>query len=154
VHGEKKQLTAGELYLNKAGGLDITFGDPDIPIFAGILIRGIRNLKTDEYISKIQKIVSEAFAGLGNIITGENGIYLRELTSGQVNIEQPFQTTRIGLTKSEADHNGYVLKPYRYIVEINPNHKFKGKEKVVKQLLHENKISPAEARNILGYDKK
>lgn len=151
VHGEQEQLTTGHLYLNKVGGLDITFGNPDIPVFAGILIRGIRNLKTNEYISQVQKIVSEIFNALGNILTEENGIYLREGTPGQIKTEEPIRTTRVGLTKSEADTDDYILKPYRYIVELNSAHKFKDRAKVVKQLLSESKIAKGAAKDILGY---
>ncbi|CAN5685197.1 hypothetical protein BH10BAC3_BH10BAC3_38750 [soil metagenome] len=154
VHCGQEQLTAGKLFLNDAGGLDITFGNADIPIFAGILIRGIRNLETNEYINQIQKIVSEVFNALGSIITGENGIYLREILPGQMEIEQVVQTVRVGLTKKEEDVEGYLEKPYRYIVELNPSHKFKGKEKVVKQLLSEGRISKEDAKNILGYNVK
>lgn len=154
VHCGEEQLSAGKLYLNKVGGLDITFGNANIPSFGGILIRGIRNLKTNEYISQVQKIVSEVFVGLGNIITGENGIYLRELMPGQMKVEQPIKSSRIGLTKKAEDNENYIAKPYRYIVELNPSHKFKDKEKIIKQLLTENKISAERAKEILGYNLK
>ena len=154
VHCGEEQMTAGKLYFNKAGGLDITFGNADIPAWGGILIRGIRNLKTNEYINQITKIVSEVFSSLGNIITEKNGIYLRELMANQVKVEIPIQSTRVGLTKHEKDEGNFFDKPYRYIVELNPSHKFKDREKVVKQLLSENKISKDEAKNILGYNLK
>jgi len=154
VHCGEQQMTAGNLYFNKAGGLDITFGNANLPAFAGILIRGIRNLKTNEYTNKITEIVAEVFDSLGNIITEENGIYLRELIPGQIKTEEPIRTTRIGLTRREDDFDNFIDKPYRYIVELNPSHNFKDKEKVVKQLLSENKISKEEAKNILGYNAK
>ena len=152
VHQGIPQLSAGRLYLNKAGGLDITFGNENLPVFAGILIRGIRNLKTNQYTNKITGIVTEVFDSLGNIITGENGIHLRELMPGQLKIEEPVRTKRVGLTKKENDEYNFIERPYRYIVELNPSHKFKDKEKVVKQLLSESKISNDEAKNILGYN--
>jgi hypothetical protein len=154
VHRGIPQQSAGKLYLNKAGGLDITFGDANLHVFAGILIRGIRNLQTNEYTNKITEIVSKVFDSLGNIITGENGIYLRELAPEQIKIEEPTRTTRIGLTKSEEDFGNFIDKPYRYIIEVTRAHNFKNKEKVVKQLLSDNKISEEEAKNILGYNTK
>ena len=154
VHQGAEQLTSGKLYLNKVGGLDITFGNADIPAYGGILIRGILNLKTKEYISQVQKITSELFVALGNIITEENGIHLRELASGQINAEQPIQSTRIGLTKKSEDVDGYLEKSYRYIVDLNVLHKFKDKEKVVRQLLAESKLSAEDAKTVLGYNLK
>jgi hypothetical protein len=154
VHCGEQQMTAGKLYLNKVGGLDITFGNANIPSWGGILIRGIRNLTTNQYFNKITEIVSEIFNALGNVIIHKNGIYLRELMPGQIEIKQPIQTSRVGLTKKEQDIDNYYEKPYRYIVELNPSHKFRGKEKIVKQLLSENKISNEDAKNILGYNVK
>lgn len=151
VHCGEEQMTVGKLYYNKAGGLDITFGNANIPSFGGILIRGVRNLNTNEYINQITKIVSEVFNSLGNIITEENGIYLREVKPNQIEVETPIQSTRIGLRRQEDDADNFFEKPYRYIVELTPSHKFKEKEKIVKQLLSENKISSDDAKNILGY---
>jgi hypothetical protein len=154
VHCGDEQLTAGKLYLNKAGGVDITFGNPNYPAWGGILIRGIRNLKTNQYINKITEIVAEIFKSLGNIILHDNRVFLAELEPGQIKVEKPIQSTRVGLTKKEPDNDNFIDKPYRYIVELNPSHKFRDKEKVVSQLLSGNKISADDAKNILGYDKK
>lgn len=154
VHCGEQQLTAGQLYLNKAGGLDITFGNLNYPARGGILIRGVRNLKTGEYINKITEIVAEVFRALGNIILHDNRIFLAELQPGQIQIERPIQSTRIGLTRKEHDSENFFGKPYRYIVELVPSHKFRDKEKVVRKLLTENKISQEQAKSILGYTMK
>lgn len=150
VHCGDEQMTVGKLYLNKAGGLDITFGNPAFPAWGGILIRGIRNLKTNQYVNKITEIVAEVFAALDNIVLEKNGIYLAELEPEEINVEQPIQTTRVRLSKKKQDDENFRDKPYRYIVELIPAHKFGDKEKVVKQLLAENKILSKQVKNILG----
>ena len=154
VHCGDEQMTAGKLYLNKAGGVDITFGNPNYPAWGGILIRGILNLRTNQYINKITEVVAEIFKSLGNIILQDNRIFLTDLQQGQIKVQQPFQTTRVGLVKKEFDREDFIDKPYRYLVELVPSHKFKDKEKVVKQLLNERKISADDAKNILGYNTK
>jgi hypothetical protein len=154
VHCGDQQLTAGQLYLNRVGGLDITFGNPDRPAWGGILIRGIRNMRTDEYISKVTEITTEIFKALGNIITQEKGIYLAELEPEQVRWEQPFKSVRIGLSKKKNDTDGFIDRPYRYLVEFVREHKFRDKEKVVRELIREKGISADEAKNILGYNIK
>jgi hypothetical protein len=151
VHGEQQQMTTGQLYYNKAGGLDITFGNASYPTFGGILIRGIKNLETNQYINQITKIVSEVFIALGNIVKEKGCIYLSELEEGKIKIEKPIQSTRIGLREREDDKKNYLDKPYRFIVELLPEHRFKEKEKVVKNLLAENKISREGAKTILSY---
>ena len=103
VHGETQQMTIGHLYLNKAGGLDITFGQEAFPAFGGILIRGIRNLETNQYINKISEIVSELFIALGNIVSEKGCIYLDEMKEGKIKIEKPVQSTRVGLKRKEED---------------------------------------------------
>ena len=85
---------------------------------------------------------------------GDKGLCLREINQGVIKEEEPKQSTRIGLTKKAEDTQDFIGKPYRYIVELNVAHKFKDKEKVVKQLLNENKISNEEAKNIMGYNVK
>jgi len=148
VHKGDMQLTAGKLYLNKVGGLDITFGNAEQKIWAGILIRGIRNLQTNKYTNKVTEIVSEIFDSLGDIINKENGIYFREITFD--NTKEPVRSQRIGLTKKVDDKGNFIDKHYRYIVELVPEHKFRDKEKIVKQLLNEDKIKTEDIKNILG----
>ncbi|WP_148041975.1 hypothetical protein [Hanamia caeni] len=144
-------MTTGQLYYNKARGLDITFGNASYPTFGGILIRGIKNLETNQYINQITKIVSEVFIALGNIVEEKGCIYLSELEERKIKIEKPIQSTRIGLREWEDDNKNYLDKPYRFIVELVPEHRFKEKEKVVKNLLAENKLSREGAKTILSY---
>ena len=150
VHKRSQQLFAGNWYFNDMG-IDLTFGNYNKKIYASILIRGIRNMKTNLYISGASNVLREIFDKLGNIMAGDKGFCLREINLGVIKEEVPTQSTRIGLTKKAEDTQNFIGKPYRYIVELNVAHKFKDKEKVVKQLLSENKISNEEAKNIMGY---
>lgn len=154
VYCGNAQLTSGHLYLNKTGGLDITFGNPNAPAWGGILIRGMRNLDTNEYINKPAKITAEIFKGLGNIIVNQNRIYLAEFQPRQIIPEQPLQTTRVALDRKEHDPENFFEKPYRYIVELVPAHKFVGKENIIKQLLTRGAITEERAKDILGYSLK
>ena len=130
VHCGDQQKTTGKFYLNKAGGLDINFGNPAFSSWGGILIRGIRNLKTNQYTSKITEAVSEIFVALDNIVLERNCIYLAEVAPEDINVEQPIQTTRVGLRQKDPDEEDFINKPYRYIVEVVPAHKFSGKERI------------------------
>lgn len=153
VHKRSQQLFAGNWYFNDMG-IDLTFGKYDKKIYASILIRGIRSLQTNQYISGTSNVLREIFDKFGNIMQGDKGLCLREINEGVIKEEEPTQSTRIGLTKKPEDTQDFIGKPYRYIVELNLAHKFKDKEKVVKQLLSENKISNEEAKNIMGYNVK
>jgi len=65
---------------------------------------------------------------------------------------EPIQAVRIGLTRKKVDTENYAEKKYRYLVELNLQHKFKDKEKVVRQLLADNKINKEQAKEIIGYN--
>jgi len=153
VHRRNQQLFAGNWYFNDMG-LDLTFGNFDKKIYAGILIRGIRNLRTKQFISGPSNVLREIFDKSGNILSGDKGPCLREVNPGVIIEEDPIQTIREGLTKKADDNQHFISKPYRYIVELTPSHKFSRKEGVVKQLLSEGKITPIEAKSILGYNVK
>lgn len=156
VHCSAEQLFAGNWYFNGAG-LDITFGDYEKKIYGGILIRGIMKLgKSPRYISGPSNVLKEVFSNIGNILTGEGSVCLRELNQEVIQKfeAEPTQSVRIGLTKKKDDNENFAEKKYRYLVEINLQHKFKDKEKVVKELLSTNKISIEQAKNIMGYNVK
>lgn len=154
VHCAPEQLFAGNWYFNGAG-LDITFGDYEKKIYGGILIRGIKKFgENPRYISGPSNVLKEIFSNIGNVVTGEGGICLRELNQEIIQaIEtEPIQAVRIGLNKKEEDIENYAEKKYRYLVELNLQHKFKDKEKVVRQLLADNKITKEKAKEIMGYN--
>ena len=156
VHRSPEQLTSCRWYFN-GSGLDITFGDYDRRIYGGILIRGIMKFgEPTIYISGPANVLKEIFSTMGNITDGKNGICLRELNSEIIaSIEmEPIQSVRIGLTKKQDDSDNYVEKKYRYIVALNPQHKFKDKEKVIRQLWLDGKITREQAKDIMGYNSK
>ncbi|MCE9540404.1 MAG: hypothetical protein K8R85_14485 [Bacteroidetes bacterium] len=151
VHCATEQLFAGNWYFN-GSGLDITFGNHDKKIYGGILIRGIRTLeKTPRYISGPSNVLKEIFSNLGSVVHGTHSICLRELNEKTIKEIETLKCSRIGLTKKKEDTENYIEKKYRYIVELNLLHKFKDKEKIVKQLFIENKITKEQTKEILGY---
>jgi len=154
VHCASEQLSVGNWYFNGAG-LDITFGDYEKKIYAGILIRGIMKFgENPRYISGPSNVLKEIFSNIGNIMTGERGICLRELNKVVIQAieSEPIQSGRIGLTKKKDDTENYAEKNYRYLVGLNLQHKFKDKEKVVRKLLADNKIIKEQAKEIMGYN--
>lgn len=154
VHRSPEQLFVGNWYFN-GSGLNITFGDYEKKIYGGILIRGIMKFgENKRYISGPSNVLKEIFTNIGNIMSGVRGICLRELNDEVIQaIEfEPIQVVRIGLTKKKEDTKNYAEKKYRYLVELNPQHKFKNKERVVRRLFEEKKISKEQAKEILGYN--
>lgn len=164
VHTEKPQLTLGQLYLNKAGGFDLTFGkdfnDETKNVYGGILIRGIRNLKTNERFNNITKIVVEFFDKIGNIIDEKRAICINKINEELLQTSKGSDSKIIKVNrhklsyKSEDIDSIYFNKPYRYIVELVGNHKFLGKENVVRYLVETNQIEPNDIVNILGNNLK
>jgi hypothetical protein len=164
VHTEKPQLALGQLYLNKAGGFDLTFGkdfnDETKNVYGGILIRGIRNIKTNERFNKITKIVIEFFDKIGNIIDENRSISINKINKEllQTSDGTDSRITKVNRHnlnyKTEDIDSTYFNKPYRYIVELVEEHKFLGKENVVKRLVQENKIKPNDVVGILGNNLK
>src|SRR5690606_22878610 len=129
--------------------------DYEKKIYGGLLIRGIMKFgENPRYISGPSNVLKEIFSNIGNIVTGEGSICLRELNKEIIQaIEtEPIQAVRIGLTKKKEDTENYDEKKYRYLVELNLQHKFKDKEKVVRQLLADNKITKEQAKEIMGYN--
>lgn len=154
VHCANEQLFAGNWYFNGAG-LDITFGDYERKIYGGILIRGIMKFgENPRYISGPSNVLKEIFSSVGNILEGEGLVCLRELNQDVIQeIEtEPIQTIRIGLTKKNDDKENFAEKNYRYLVELNLQHKFKDKEKVIRQLLATNQITKEQSKEIMGYN--
>jgi hypothetical protein len=110
--------------------------------------------ENQRYISGPSNVLKEIFSNIGNIVTGEGGIYLRELNQEIIRaIEtKPIQSVRIGLNKKNDDKENYAEKKYRYLVELNLQHKFKDKEKVVRQLFTDDKITKEQTKEIMGYN--
>ena len=156
VHRSPEQLSVGKWYFN-GSGLDITIGDADREIYGGILIRGIVEIgEKPRYISGPSNVLKEIFSVMGNITDGQSGICLRELKPEILKVIEikPIRCARVGLKKKENDTGNFAEKSYRYIVDLNFQHKFKDKEKVIRQLLTDGKIKTEQANEIMGYNVK
>jgi hypothetical protein len=134
VHFDFERLYAGQWHYNGTG-IEITMGDYEKGIYGGILIRGIRTIEEKpRYISGTKDVLREIFSGIGNITDDEFGISIRELEDGTVAEEEPVRSSRIGLRKRKTDTANFAAKQYRYIVELNIDHNFKDKKRVVRGL--------------------
>jgi hypothetical protein len=153
-HRNSEQLKSGTWYFN-GFGLDLTFGNSTNNVFGGILIRGIRSIDAaGQYFSGPSTLLKELFSSLGSATNQNNGFYLTPLASNIFETEHPVKSVRINLPKNKIDEGDFFNKKYRYIVEINPNHKFAQKSSVFNELVSigQNKIS--DAKEILGYNIK
>lgn len=156
VHCAEEQLEAGNWYFNGAG-LDITFGDDGKNIYGGILIRGIKklgNVEEPRYFSGPSNVLKEIFSNIGNIESSQTRICLQDMNHDNNTEEEmiPIQSFRIGLTKKETDTENYAEAKYRYIVDLCLEHKFKDKEKVIRQLVTGSELTKERATEIMGYN--
>jgi len=148
VHKHPYQLTNAQWYFH-GSGLDITFGDTD-SIYASVLIRGIKDLEQDRYIDGPLNVVAEIFRRMGHIKVGRHFFYLAQYVP-QDSEEKPTKSTRVGLKKKKEDKHNYKDQLYRYLVEINPEHRFPEKTIVAKQLLKTGQFSKDEINKKFGY---
>ena len=158
AHKKPEQLSCGKWYSHGAG-LDITFGNEDNNIYGGILIRGIREMDIDtpKYTSGPLRALKEIFFNIKNIFVGDKGLCLQKLNREEILNEPPIQTTRIGLKEKKEDTGNFFYNAnYRYIVELNPEHKFPKKEEVVLQLCKglSDKEKREKSEKIIGYNVK
>jgi hypothetical protein len=65
---------------------------------------------------------------------------------------RPVRTKRTGLTPKATDVDNFVERAYRYLVELNFQHKFNDKTRVVKELLLKGEISKEKAKEIMGFN--
>ncbi|MCY7409098.1 MAG: hypothetical protein LH473_02405, partial [Chitinophagales bacterium] len=149
VHKGEEQLNNGTWFFNDAGGLDITFGNGEKGIYAGILIRTIQNLKTEQRIEGIIKVVKEIFRNLGNIFSEGNEIRLCELNPQFITQGKPYTTTRVNLTERINDMERFFNKYYRFLILSSA---MKGKDKILSSLIQDKQISKEDAIKILGYN--
>jgi len=154
VHGGDQQLTSGEFYLNKVSGIDLTFGS-DIPkIYGGILIRGVKNLKTKEFTNQVTKVTKKFIDGMGEVIFDDIKIKFYDVQNEYyVNNKKtvPIKSTRIGLSKKDSDVDDFINRHYRYMVELCNEHKFADRFKIVKRLFFKGEVSEKTVKEILNY---
>lgn len=151
THKAPEQLECGTWYYN-GFGIDITFGNPERKIYAGILLRGLKRIGDQcVFISGPSNVLKEIFASIGSVHNQDNSLHISEMPEELQSHETPIKTTRIGLPKKEDDRENYHQKKYRYLVELVPDHRFKEKEKVLVGLMEEGIIDAIQAAEILGY---
>lgn len=147
VHKHPLQLTNAQWYFH-GSGLDITFGSYD-SIYAGVLIRGIKDLEQNRYIDGPLNVIAEIFKRVGDIETGRYFFNIIPYISKDKD-KKPIKSLRI-LKKKEEDKDNFNEKLYRYLAEINPDHKFREKSIVAKQLLKSGRFSKEEINSRFGY---
>jgi hypothetical protein len=140
THKNKRQSEFGEWYFHRftdittflnsnRNGLDITFGSKAKNIFGGILIRKMQNLKTDEIIVGINRVVRKLIENIGEENVNEialgigqkafNKDQLLHLEVDENNYSMPiYKTQRNGLTFKEDE----LSKKYFKIAYCYYNH--------------------------------
>jgi hypothetical protein len=153
VHQTDEQLTCGKWYFN-GFGLDITCGNKDNYIYGGILIRGVKSFDKENYISGPSNVLKELFSQY-DAFTEEKSIYIIKADKEfELKSYEPFASKRIGLTKKQEDEKNYIDVPYRFLTDINLEHKFKDKERVVRELAKTDVGKSINIKDILGYNVK
>ncbi len=143
IYGKPMQLTSGK-WFKHGSGIDLTFGNENANIFGGILIRGLWNITNKCYINGPLNVLKE----LSNGYTNEDLQRKIIIVESSNNIGIILSSTRFGLTKKDSDKDDYLSRNYRFITDICPKNKFKGKTKVAEKAL-ETKILNKDAINKL-----
>jgi hypothetical protein len=174
VHCANRQLLMGEWYFHRFGkagtvkegtwkGLDITFGHqkPE-PAFGGILIRGIRPMASDKFISGPCKVVNRLLADWQYekakelAAKAERTVFENDWLSLEEKPyeERPFySSTRIGLSDPKEDplRKTFKDKLYRFVAEVSPAHSFPQKERLVWTAYRQGQLKAEELKKLLGY---
>lgn len=132
THGNEKQLKFGEWYDHPAG-LDFTIGN-NSDIYGGILIRSILDIETNEFINGPLNVKAH-FVKNGY---KKNDSCLKLIKQQQKEVAI-YKAKRFGLPMKEAQIEFYNKK-YRYITDFVLKNKVKAKEKILEELLEDNKI--------------
>lgn len=149
TYGHPDQKQFGE-WFKHAAGIDLAIGSPDEDIYAGILIRGIREMKGDRKFINGPLNVRTALSN-GNLSASteelRNIIKVKRIPS--LGSKKIFVSSRVGLTekafyeryqkmkKGDIFKNLEMPKPvlfidrnYRFLTDIGPANKYKEKIKV------------------------
>jgi len=141
TYRKKEQLEHGRWY-DHSSGIDLTFGD-EKSNYGGVLIRGIKNLKNEKYISKpliIKEIITKAWISK-NIFSNLEASTLKE--------EMYIKVRRVNLNPNK--NPLFYNKSYRYIIEYNIHHKFADKERALYDLYSTQLMEKEQVFSILGY---
>ncbi|MDD5401362.1 MAG: hypothetical protein PHQ93_09270 [Sulfurimonas sp.] len=129
LHGDELQKTSNGWYVHNKGrgGIDITFGNCDN--FGGILIRGIKEVKSDgKYIDgplNIMNFFKSQFS-CQNKMEIQDKLTLGIIAFIQIDCKNDtvYQGPRIGLVQPT---NPYLVYPYRFLKDLSKEHNFKEK---------------------------
>ena len=155
THCDDEQFTSCKWYFNGMG-LDLTFGNKGKKIHGGILIRGIKKSGDKPlYINGPSNVLKELFSCYEDAFTAGSGIHLIELPNENiVDKSELYRAKRVGLPHRKDDTNNFRDRKYRYIADLNKDHKFKGKEEVVINLIECGDITKETGIAILEYTPK
>lgn len=160
IHREREQQEHGKWFFNNADCLDLTFGSKEHNTWGGILLRGLRQLGStlsyasvshgeEPYIAGPRNVLRELVANMDGVFTGlPQGLFLEGLSTGILEVQQPWRVARYGLkAKADDTNSDFLLRPYRFLVEEGYLRKIKDKAQVVQQA----KLTREEAKAVLGY---
>lgn len=108
VHGDAEQRQCGRWYYNRAGGLDLTFGNGTDT--GGILLRGLMRLDAPrQAVYGPQRVLREVVAGQDPMWAPAGGWWLEidEAPPGPV-----WQTERVNLKQVDSPYRSF---PYRFL---------------------------------------
>ncbi|MDJ1484331.1 hypothetical protein QNI16_27790 [Cytophagaceae bacterium YF14B1] len=154
VHGSPEQKQYETWYFN-GYGLDITLGkeheDEDKCVYAGILIRGVCTLEEiPRYVSGPANVLRELIKQFGSVTDSGSTFYLKDLPP-ELQIERViYRSTRIGLFQKKGDTD-FHIRPYRFLTDLVVEHKFKSKEKALRQWVLDRRLDADAAHKIMGY---
>jgi len=155
THCDDEQFTCCKWYFNGMG-LDLTFGNKDKKIHGGILIRGIKKPEDKPvYIDGPSNVLKELFSCYEDAFTAKSGICLIEFPNeNNTDKSKLYRAKRVGLPLKKEDPSNFRDKKYRYIADLNKEHKFKGKEEVIIDLIKAGDITKETGVAVLEYTPK
>lgn len=139
IHADERQKTSDNWYFHRKGdgysdgkikGLDLTFGNETS--LGGILLRGLENITTGEYIDGPSRIVNKILEKNAVTRVVEIAPQLEELKASDLSnllhlkdyespvFQIPIKCPRVGLTlksKKELEQMRYILRYYRFLAD-------------------------------------
>jgi len=171
IYGYPEQKEFGE-WIKHPAGMDLTFGNNDKGVYAGILLRSIREADGDKQFINGSINVRDALSNKNSKVTTEElrstvGLYKNERPSSKT----IFVSKRIGLTdKSFNEHYKQILdkdlifndqvnpnpdifkkRYYRFITDVCPKNKFKEKIRVAENTYEECGYLPDFINDLYGW---
>lgn len=147
TYGYPEQKVFGEWFRHPAG-MDLTFGDPNESLYAGVLLRSIREDKADGKFINGSINVRDALSNKNSKVTTQELRNTVALYRNETKVTKDiFISSRIGISeKSFSEHlnrilakdltyNGqansspdiFIKRKYRFITDVCPKNKFRDK---------------------------